>query len=134
MAAMLDVSAGSQTVASITMSNSGSLNFGLGGGGDQLVLSEASSLGGTLDLNLLNGFTPSAGDVFDLFSGTTTGSFSQLNLPPLGGGLNWDTSDLYSAGEISVVPEPSTFVSFAAGALGLMVYARRRQQRKRRGF
>ena len=65
---------------------------------------------GTLTVSLINAFSPADGNSFDIFDfSTTSGAFSTLNLPTLGGGLSWDTSQLYTLGTISVtsVPEPS---------------------------
>lgn len=91
-----------------------------GSGYDQLEISGQATLNGTLDLNLLNGFTPSAGESFDLFNGSTVGSFNQVNLPTLGNGLSWSTSNLYTSGVVSVVPEPSAFALLGAGVLCLL--------------
>jgi len=79
-------------------------------------------------VTLMNGFAPSEGEDFELFSGNLTGNFTQINLPSLANGLSWDTSNLYTSGEISVVPEPSTFSLLAAAALGLLAYAWRRRR------
>jgi autotransporter-associated beta strand protein len=97
-----------------------------GSGYDQLDISGLATLNGTLDVALLNGFTPSVGDNFDIFDGSTTGSFTQIDLPALTGGLSWNTADLYSNGSISVVPEPSTIVLLAAGVVALLCCAVRR--------
>ncbi len=102
------------------------------GSGDQLEISGLATLNGTLNVSLANGFTPSAGQSFDLISGVTTGSFSQLNLPPLSNGLRWDTSTLYTTGTISVVPEPSTLALLGVGAVGLLGCAWRRRGAGRR--
>ena len=84
-------------------------------------------LAGLLDVELIDGFTPQVGESFEVFDGNISGTFSQLSLPALGNGLSWDTSDLYTNGTISVVPEPSTLVILAAGAIGLVGYGRRRR-------
>jgi hypothetical protein len=81
-----------------------------------------------LDVELANGFTPSDGESFDIISGLTTGNFTQLNLPSLSAGLRWDTSDLYTTGTISVVPEPSSVALFLVGTIGLVGW-RWRQKR-----
>ena len=53
----------------------------------------------------LNGFMPSAGQMFDVLDwgpGSLVGVFSSLHLPGLAGGLVWDTSQLYTTGVLSV--------------------------------
>ncbi|MCX6898519.1 MAG: PEP-CTERM sorting domain-containing protein [Verrucomicrobia bacterium] len=68
---------------------------------DQINLAGALNFGGTLTVSLLDGFVPQVGDRFDLFDFSgTTGAFSQTNLPDLSGSLFWDTSLLYTSGEI----------------------------------
>jgi hypothetical protein len=59
-------------------------------------------LGGTLQVDLINGFSPSAGQSFNILDwGNRAGTFSSLNLPALSG-LNWNTSELYTTGVLSV--------------------------------
>ncbi|HVT27734.1 MAG TPA: PEP-CTERM sorting domain-containing protein [Lacipirellulaceae bacterium] len=73
-----------------------------GSGHDQLVSSGTLSFDGTLQVVLMNGFMPSAGQSFDLFDWVSaSGTFDTLALPTLAG-LEWDTSQLYTAGVISV--------------------------------
>ena len=70
---------------------------------DQINVAGELSLGGTLEISLINGFTPTAGQTLDLFGESNiVGSFSSLELPSLSG-LSWDTSQLLS-GVVSVVP------------------------------
>ncbi len=94
---------------------------------DQLQISGLATLNGTLNVTLVNGFVPSASETFDFFNGPTTGSFTQINLPALSNGLSWNTSNLYTTGEISVVPEPSTLALFGIGAICLAMYLQPRQ-------
>ncbi len=103
-----------------------------GSGYDQLDISGMATLNGTLDVNLLDGFSPSYGQSFDLLNGPTTGSFAQVGLPALNNGLQWNTSNLYTTGTVSVTPEPSTFALLGVGAVALVGYrwrSRRRQAR-----
>jgi hypothetical protein len=70
---------------------------------DQLLISGALSLDGSLSVSLINGFTPSPGQTFNIFDwGTRAGTFVSLNLPTLAG-LAWNTSNLYTLGELSLV-------------------------------
>lgn len=85
--------------------------------------------GGTLELTLADGFSPTIGEKFDLFSPADyySGTFATIDLPPLESGGGWDTSQLYTTGIVSVVPEPaSTSILLAAPAASLL---RRRSRR-----
>lgn len=130
--------AGTLTVTGNGTFNSGSTAlFQLGGTTagqfDQLNLSGTLAAGGTLDVDLINGFTPTAGNSFDILDFTTaTGAFS-LSLPSLGGGLSWNTSQLLTTGTISVaaaiasVPEPGAAALALLGGGALAARARRRR-------
>ena len=96
---------------------------------DQLEISNQAMLGGTLVVILANGYSPSAGQVFDLFNGPTMGSFAQYELPALSNGLSWNTSNVATNGTISVTPEPSSLALLAAaGAIGFIGYGLRRRK------
>jgi T5SS/PEP-CTERM-associated repeat protein len=58
----------------------------------QVQVSGAASLAGTLEVSLLGGYMPMAGDAFQVLtaSGGRSGMFSNEILPALNGGLNWD--------------------------------------------
>ena len=92
----------------------------------------ALTLGGTLQVTLLDGYSPVSGASFQLFHATTiSGAFATLDLPALTAGLSWDTSQLASAGTLAVsasaIPEPSTYAAFAGlAALALAALRRRR--------
>src|SRR5207249_3701471 len=67
-----------------------------------------------------NSFQPSAGDVFDLLdwgeaseASSLSGTFDKVLLAPLPSGLSWNTSRLYTSGELWVVgaPVPGDFDS-----------------------
>jgi hypothetical protein len=69
---------------------------------DQLVVSGTLALGGSLDVSLIDGFSPVVGQEFNILDwGSLAGTFSVLNLPTLAG-LTWNTSQLYSTGVLSV--------------------------------
>jgi T5SS/PEP-CTERM-associated repeat protein len=63
------------------------------------------TLGGTLEVSLEGGYVPHGSQSFNILSwtGIRTGTFSSLVLPTLGGTLVWNTSQLYTAGVLSVV-------------------------------
>lgn len=72
-----------------------------------------------LQIDLINGFTPHAGDHFALFSyvQAPVGSFEDFYLPSLTQGLSWDVSQLHSTGVlwVSGVPEPQTWALMGLG-------------------
>lgn len=132
------------TLSSFSQSSTGTLQMEIAGltrgtGYDALNVTGALAFGGTLDLSFIDGFNGSSlttGATFNLFDwGSVSGTFSALNLPDLAAyGLTWDTSALYTTGELSVttsaIPEPSTYaLALAAVALGATVIRRRKAHR-----
>jgi hypothetical protein len=85
--------------------------------------------GGTLNLTLPSGFMPTSGEQFqlfdNLFTDPLTGAFGSITLPALRAGEIWDTSQLYTTGIISVVPEP-TAIGLMIAASGLLIRRRRK--------
>lgn len=71
-------------------------------GYDQLLISGGATLAGTLAIDLV-GFTPAAGDSFNILDFTThSGSFTTFQLPALPGSLQWNINQLFTAGVLSV--------------------------------
>jgi Tol biopolymer transport system component len=70
---------------------------------DQVHVAGQWSLDGTLEVVLIDDFTPSAGDSFDVLNwGMLSGTFDNLILPTLAGTLEWDVSNLYTTGVLAV--------------------------------
>ncbi|XAL98100.1 PEP-CTERM sorting domain-containing protein [Phycisphaeraceae bacterium D3-23] len=70
---------------------------------DQVNNLKSTTLGGTLDIQLINGFDPEQGDTFDIFNlATSTGTFADILLPLLDTGLGWHLGRLYTDGELHV--------------------------------
>lgn len=71
---------------------------------DKVNVADQLSVGGTLNVSLINGFAPAAGQSFDILDfAALNGTFNTLNLPALAGGLSWNTSQLYTTGTLSIV-------------------------------
>jgi hypothetical protein len=69
---------------------------------DQINAAGELSLGGTLEISLIDGFVPALGQSFDFLNAAhVVGAFSAVQLPDLPG-LTWNTSQLAS-GTVSVV-------------------------------
>jgi hypothetical protein len=85
---------------------SGTLRMELAGTGagqyDKIVMTGALTAGGILDIDFLNGFTPAAGNSFDLFDFSSANGAFTLALPGLPVGLNWNASNLLTTGVLSV--------------------------------
>jgi autotransporter-associated beta strand protein len=73
---------------------------------DAILVGGNATLGGTLNVSLINDFSPALGDSFDLIDwGATSGVFDSVNLPALSAGLAWDASNLYSSGALLIVDD-----------------------------
>ncbi len=70
---------------------------------DQVNHNGIATLNGTLDIRLIDGFTPSIGNSFTLMTASDglTGQFSQVNLPPAPAGSKWDL--IYSTHQLTLV-------------------------------
>jgi T5SS/PEP-CTERM-associated repeat protein len=99
---------------------------------DQIFIGNNLQVDGTLDVSLINAFEPALSNSFHIFDfASSGGEFALTNLPALDPGLGWDTSDLMSDGDISViavaVPEPSTCVLVFGACAGLSLLRRRKK-------
>jgi hypothetical protein len=89
---------------------------------DKLIIANALSLAGVLDVQLFGGYQPIGGDTFNIFDAASiSGMFTQLLLPGLSTGLEWDTSSLQTAGVIQVIPEPGIALLLGLGLTALAV-------------
>lgn len=71
---------------------------------DKLVVGGSFFPGGDLEVALDPAATPVAGDTFDLLDfGGVLGSFANVSMPGLPGGLAWDTSSLLTDGTVTVI-------------------------------
>lgn len=81
-----------------TQQSDGTLAIELGGTTpdtehDQLAVSGAVTLGGALNVTLINEFSPELGDSFTIMTyGSVSGSFASASLPTLAPGLKWGVS------------------------------------------
>jgi hypothetical protein len=127
-------SAGLMNITGAYTQTTGTLQIELGGTTrgtqyDALLATGAMTLGGTLTVTTIGGFNPVMGNTFDILDwGSLSGTFATVNLPSLSGGLGWDTSNLYTTGEITVTPEASTLALFGVGLLGLLLVRRKRKR------
>jgi autotransporter-associated beta strand protein len=101
-----------------------------GAGYDALNITGALTFDGTLRVLFIDGFTPEAGQSFDLFDfDNVSGAFDALDLPTLLGGLQWDASDLYTTGTLGIiagtVPEPGACAALFGGVALFIALLRR---------
>ena len=104
----------------------GMLEFRLGGPDDGtwndcLTVAGDAELDGTLKLSLIGGYSPVHGASFNIFNwtGEVQGEFASITTPALEAGLEWDTSALYTTGQLHVIPEPGTAALLAVFGSGL---------------
>ena len=103
-------------------------------GFDNLSITGNANVDGTLEVDLLNGFTPTLGETFVIlnFAGTLSGDFATLNFPTFNG-LTFE--EIINGHDITLVvtdaatPEPATFAPAIAGLLALGYAARRKRKR-----
>ena len=141
--AMLNTYLQTQTTAG-TYNVTPTLNDKISVTGSLTLISGSTATGGTIDVT--GTYTGGPGDVIDLLAWTTTLSApgfnlgadpnglrgatvagSDLTLPNLSPGLEYDVSQLLTGGYVVVVPEPSRALLLLFGAALLLMRRRRRQ-------
>lgn len=78
---------------------------------DLINFAGGASLGGTLTVTSTDGLVN--GQTFNLFDGSLSGNFGTVNLP--GGAAHWNTSALYTSGEITLVNNAPVAANFTCG-------------------
>ncbi len=123
----------------LTIASDGTLEmelagYVLGAEYDRLTITGFSTLDGLLDIVSLGGFSATNGASFNLFSwdGGVSGTFSDVSTTALSGGQYWDTSELYTTGQLSVIPEPGSIGLLGLGS-GILLFARRHRRRRGAG-
>ena len=121
---------------SVSALSASTFAFDVGGTANTYDIVKLASLNAnsiTLSLTDKGTYTWADGDILHLFQNISggniaiSGTFADILLPTLSGGLTWDTSSLYTSGMLAVtVPEPSTIGTLA---LGLLLIARRHRRR-----
>jgi len=89
------------------------------------------ALVGTLTINLLEGFEPSAGSTFDIYryaAGNRIGEFDVFDSPTWGNGRHFDITYNDTVITITAVPEPCTLALLICGAMTGLVWWRHRRR------
>lgn len=115
--------------SNLTLAAGSILNIELGGTNsadyDHLVTLGALTLGGTLNVTLINGYTPTSGTTVDILDwGSMAGTFATINLPS----TQWSTNSLYSSGTLiySAIPEPGIAWAVVVGCGVLALWRQKR--------
>ena len=110
----------------------GTLEIELGGntpgtGYDQLSVAGFALLAGTLEISLINGFVPAAGQSFDILSASSVlGTFDNVVLSGFPAGVGFDVSYGPNLVSIIAVPLPASSLLLLSALLGLLALGRHR--------
>jgi hypothetical protein len=79
---------------------------------DKILVDGTLTAGGTLKIEFLDNYVPQSGDQFAFIQATDMEGNFTLDLPDLGGNLQWNTSSLLTNGSLRIVniPEPATLL------------------------
>jgi hypothetical protein len=88
---------------------------------DVLNITGTAYLDGLLEISLLNGFSPTLGDTFDILNfGSYGGQFAMVQGLDLGSGKYFELDYLANGLRLTSVPEPSSLYLAAIGSLWLI--------------
>ncbi len=110
------------TSGTYAQSGTGAYNVKIGGTGagafDTLTATGAVTLGGALNVSLVNGFVPVAGNTFTIVTAASvTNKFGSTNLPALAPGLSWQVSYSGTTVVLSVTTVSSPVANLNPGSL-----------------
>ena len=105
-----------------SQSATGAYNVKIGGTAagqfDTLAMSGAATLGGPLNVSLINAFSPALGNTFTILTAASvTGTFSTANLPALSTGLGWQVTYNPTNVILSVVTVSSPVANLNPGSV-----------------
>ena len=121
----------SPVIGAIALSGTGAGNLSQGTGAynvkiggtstgqyDTLTAAGTATLGGALNVTLINGFTAAVGNSFTILNAATvSGKFGSTNLPALSAGLGWQVTYNSNSVVLSVVAVSSPVATLSAGSL-----------------
>ncbi|HTA56525.1 MAG TPA: Ig-like domain-containing protein, partial [Candidatus Baltobacteraceae bacterium] len=110
------------TVGIYSQSATGAYNVKIGGTTagqfDTLAMSGAATLGGPLNVSLLNSFSPALGNTFTILTAASVaGTFSTTNFPALSAGLGWHVTYNATNVVLSVVSVSSPVANLNPGSV-----------------
>ena len=83
---------------------------------DTLSVAGATTLGGTLNVQLLDNFAPTVGEWFELMPGMTSGQFATVNAPTVNGVTLVPEYNVSGEGGFSLLAVPATTTSLSSNA------------------